>query len=110
YTTRDGSIPAVDGVDLELDHGEVVGIVGESGCGKSTLVRAIINLLDRSYTTIPSGRVVLGDVDILDLSRRQLDAIRGRQISMIFQNPQTALNPVYTVGSQIAEALQVHGY
>ena len=108
YLTRTGVVPAVDGVSISVEPGEVIGIVGESGCGKSTLARSILSLIDRSYTRIVDGQVIFDGRDLLDLAPHELNRVRGKEISMIFQNPQTALNPVYTVGWQISEALRTH--
>lgn len=103
-----GVVRAVAGVSLRVAPGEVVGIIGESGCGKSTLLSAIMGLMP------PGGRVAAGEVrlagrDLLRLPERQLRAIRGREVAMIFQDPLTALNPFYPVGWQIEEAMRVHG-
>lgn len=97
----------IEGVDLDVAPGEIVGIVGESGSGKSTLALSILRLLP------PSGRVVRGTVqfegeNILARSPSEMNAIRGDKIAMIFQEPMTALNPVFTIGDQIAEALRIH--
>lgn len=108
YRARQRTVPAVDGVDLDLAPGQMLGIVGESGCGKSTVARSIIGLIDRSYTDIVSGSVLFQGRDLLRLSPKEMDEIRGAKISMIFQNPLTSLNPVYKVGEQIAEVLKVH--
>ena len=100
-------IPVVEGVDLDVVPGEIVGIVGESGSGKSTLALSILRLLS------PPGRIIGGTVrfegqDILARSPSEMNAVRGDKIAMIFQEPMTALNPVFTVGDQIAEALRIH--
>ena len=108
YRTRGRQVPAVDGVDLDLTAGEVVGIVGESGSGKSTLARSIIRLIDTSYTRIVDGEVWLDGQDLLRLPGRKLHEVRGESIAMIFQSPLTALNPAYTVGAQITEAIRAH--
>ncbi len=108
YYSRSKVVPAVDGVSFTVDRGEVLGIVGESGCGKSTVVRSVLGLIDKSYTRIEEGRVLLNGQSLLDLSEKELNKIRGKAISMIFQNPLSSLNPVYTVGSQIVEILKIH--
>ena len=108
YHSRRSVTPAVDGVDLTLARGEMLGIVGESGCGKSTVARALLGLYDRSYTEIADGSALFQGVDLLKLREKQLNRIRGKRISMIFQNPLTSLNPVYTVEDQIAEVLRIH--
>ena len=109
YHSKSGVVPAVDGVNLTLHKGEILGIVGESGCGKSTVARSVIGLLDRTYTEIAGGKAMFHGVDLLALNAREMNRIRGEKISMIFQNPLTSLNPVYTVENQIAEALRIHG-
>jgi oligopeptide/dipeptide ABC transporter ATP-binding protein len=106
-STRRGIVRAVDGVSLEVAAGEAVGLVGESGSGKSMSLRAILGVLPPE-ATVTSGRVVLDGVDLLDLSKAQLNKIRGSKIAMIFQEPMSALNPVMRVGAQIAEGPLVH--
>ncbi|MEC0270347.1 ABC transporter ATP-binding protein [Paenibacillus anseongense] len=108
YYSNNKKVPAVDGVSFRLYKGEVLGIVGESGCGKSTIARSILNLLDKSYTKIEDGEILFHSSNLLNLNPKDLNRIKGKKISMIFQNPQAALNPVYTVGNQIAEVLQLH--
>ena len=102
FTTRRGAVRAVNGVDLRVGPGEIVGIVGESGSGKSVTLRAIMRLLRRAVIT---GRVGWDGQDVLTMPDAALRAVRGRQIAMIFQEPMTALNPVLTIGEQITEAL-----
>ena len=107
FYTSDGTVPAVDGVTFEIREGETLAIVGESGCGKSVTALSIMRLIS-SPGKIISGEVIFQDVDLV---RQPLDAmymIRGAQISMIFQEPMTSLNPVFTVGNQISEALMIH--
>jgi oligopeptide/dipeptide ABC transporter ATP-binding protein len=104
---RRGVVRAVDGVTFEVAAGEAVGIVGESGSGKSMTLRAILGLLPPG-ALITGGRVLLDGVDLTGLSQKQLNEIRGRRISMIFQEPMSALNPVQRVGAQIAEGPRVH--
>ncbi|MGE7225767.1 ABC transporter ATP-binding protein [Paenibacillus glucanolyticus] len=108
YYSNNKKVPAVDGVSFCLYKGEVLGIVGESGCGKSTVARSILDLLDKSYTKVEAGEILFHGSDLLRLNAKQLNRVRGKKISMIFQNPQAALNPVYTVGDQISEVLQIH--
>jgi len=108
FPTRRGQVRAVNGVNLRVAPGEILGIVGESGCGKSTVLRSILRLIDRP------GRVAAGQVrfkgrDVLDLSPRAMRDIRGKEIAMIFQDPLSTLNPVFPVGEQIREALRLHG-
>ncbi|MFS8977965.1 ABC transporter ATP-binding protein [Cupriavidus necator] len=98
--------PAVSGLDLDVRQGETVALVGESGCGKSTTALALLRLLSPSAQT--SGRILLEGRDLLSLSEREMTALRGNAVSMIFQEPMTSLNPVHTVGDQVVEALRLH--
>ena len=98
---------AVDGVDIEVYNNEVLAIVGESGCGKTAMALSIPRLHNMNYTRI-SGEVIFEGKDLLPLTEREMNAIRGRDISMIFQDPLTALNPLLRVGSQIEETLRYH--
>ena len=108
YYSKKKTIPAVDGVSFLLKRGEVLGIVGESGCGKSTVVKAMLGLLDKSYARIVDGEVLYKNHDLLRMTGKALREIRGKQISMIFQNAFSALNPVFTIGNQIIEILTIH--
>jgi peptide/nickel transport system ATP-binding protein/oligopeptide transport system ATP-binding protein len=108
YFSRKNETIAVDKVDFSLKKGEILGIVGESGCGKSTLVRALVKLYDSNNTKISRGQVMFGDTDITAASKKNMRKIRGGKISMVFQNPLSALNPVYTVGKQIDEVIMEH--
>ncbi len=108
YYTQNRVMPAVDNVDLTLSKGEMLGIVGESGCGKSTVARSLIGLIDRSYTKIEGGEAIFHGENLLKMKEKELNQIRGKSISMIFQNPLTSLNPVYTIENQISEALKAH--
>ncbi len=108
FFTDEGISPAVDGVDYEIRKGETLGVVGESGCGKSVTALSIMRLIPD-----PPGKIVEGDIlfegqSLLDLSDNEMRQIRGNKISMIFQEPMTSLNPVYTIGNQISEALRLH--
>src|SRR5215471_5552986 len=108
--TRRGTVRAVDGVSFEVPRGEALGLVGESGSGKSMTLRAILGVLPPE-ATVTSGQVVLDGIDLVQLSNSDLNRIRGPKISMIFQEPMSALNPVMRVGQQIAEGPIVHlGY
>lgn len=98
---------ALDDIGLEIGDGEVLGILGESGCGKSTLANAVLRLLPSNATT-EGGEILLHDCDLLRLSESELSAIRGRKISLVPQDPALSLNPVMTVGAQIAEVLRAH--
>jgi peptide/nickel transport system ATP-binding protein len=107
FPTRAGLVRAVDGVSFYLDRGELLGLVGESGCGKSMTALSVMRLV------APPGKIVNGEIlfdgkDLLKLSDAQMRDMRGDDIAMIFQDPMTSLNPVFTVGEQIAEALRLH--
>jgi len=101
------AFPVVDGVDLSLSPGKTLGIVGESGCGKSMLALSIMGLVPRPGQ-VTSGRVMFEGRDLLSLRKRAMRQLRGRRIAMIFQEPMTSLNPVYTAGDQIVEAMRAH--
>ena len=108
FFTDEGVVRAVDGVDLVINKGETLGVVGESGCGKSVTALSIMRLIPN-----PPGRIVEGEINyagrnLLNLSPSQMRKVRGKEISMIFQEPMTSLNPVFTVGEQIAEAVRLH--
>jgi len=107
FHTMEGVVNAVDGVDLDLFEGETVGLVGESGCGKSVTALSILQLLRCPPAQI-EGRILFHDRNLLDLSQEGIRKIRGKAISMIFQEPMTSLNPVLTIGEQIAEAIRLH--
>jgi len=107
FQTRAGLVRAVDGVNLYINQGELLGLVGESGCGKSITALSIMRLIS------PPGKIVAGEIifdgkNVLELSEEEMRQIRGDDIAMIFQDPMTSLNPVFTVGEQIAEALRLH--
>ncbi|WP_349368564.1 ABC transporter ATP-binding protein [Salinarimonas sp.] len=104
--TEAGDAPILEGVDLALDRGERLGIVGESGCGKSMTALAVMGLLPKAARV--SGAIRLDGRNLLEASEREMQAIRGRRIAMVFQEPMTALNPVKTIGAQIAESLVLH--
>lgn len=107
FYTDDGIVQAVDGVDFEVYPGEILGLVGESGCGKSVTSFSIIGLID-SPGKVEDGEILFDGVDLLDLPENEMIHVRGNRISMIFQQPQTALNPVFRVGDQISEVLSIH--
>jgi len=107
FTTEDGLVRAVDGVDFELERGKVLGIVGESGSGKSVTAMTILGLT-RDKNTAFEGEVVYKGQNLLTMSESRLRDVRGNEIAMIFQDPMTSLNPVYTVGDQIIEAIVTH--
>jgi oligopeptide/dipeptide ABC transporter ATP-binding protein len=105
FYLRRGVVKAVDGVSFTLRRGEVVGLVGESGCGKSLTALSIMRLLPRGGARTVGGQVLLHGTDLLTLSPAEMRAVRGRRISMVLQDPQTSLNPVFTVGEQLREAI-----
>ena len=108
FRTRDGVARAVNGVSFSLEAGRTLAVLGESGSGKSVTAQAVMGILDSPPARVTGGRVLLGGTDLLTLSRREMQACRGEQISMVFQDALSALNPVYSVGFQIAEMLRVH--
>src|SRR5690242_12510087 len=108
FTTRHGVVKAVDGVSFALAPGETLAIVGESGCGKSMTALSLMRLVPDPPGRIVGGSVNLAGVDLLGLDERAMRGVRGKDISMIFQEPMTSLNPVMTVGAQIAEVLLLH--
>jgi peptide/nickel transport system ATP-binding protein len=108
FATDDGIVRAVDGVDISINRGETLCVVGESGCGKTVTAMSILQLI-----AMPPGRIVEGEIifegrDLVPLTSHQLDEVRAKEIGFIFQEPMTSLNPVLTVGEQIAESLRVH--
>ena len=108
FYTRQGIVKAVDSVDFRVASGETLAIVGESGCGKSMTALSLMRLIPDPPGRIVSGSIKLGGRDLLTLSEEQMRKVRGNEISMIFQEPMTSLNPVMTIGKQIAEALVLH--
>src|SRR5688500_12734924 len=107
FYTEDGVVRAVDGVNFEVYPGEVLGLVGESGCGKSVTSLSIMRLISKPGR-VDEGEILLDGENLLDLSEDEMMKVRGNRISMIFQQPQTALNPVFRVGDQLSEVLSVH--
>ena len=107
FFTEDGVVHAVDGVDFVVYPGEILGLVGESGCGKSVTSLSVMRLISLPGRVL-DGEVLLDGTDLLKLSEEEMMKVRGNRISMIFQQPQTALNPVFKVGDQIAEVLSIH--
>jgi len=108
FTTDDGIVQAVDGVDISIGRGETLGVVGESGCGKTVTALSVLKLI-----AMPPGKIVAGQIlyqgrDLAPLSTAEMDRIRAKDIAMVFQEPMTSLNPVYTIGEQIAEVLRRH--
>jgi peptide/nickel transport system ATP-binding protein len=108
FRTDLGVVRAVDGVSFAIPRGKTLGVVGESGCGKSVTALSIMRLIPEPPGRIRSGAIRYGDRDLLALTEEEMRHIRGNQISMIFQEPMTSLNPVYTVGEQVAEAVRLH--
>lgn len=108
FYTYGGVLRAVDGVDLEIRVGQTLGLVGESGCGKSVTALSVMGLVDPPGRIEPGSRILLEGRDLTELDESELERIRGKEISMIFQEPMTSLNPVFTVGDQIAEAVELH--
>jgi peptide/nickel transport system ATP-binding protein len=107
FRTQDGIARAVDGVSFRVEQGETLAIVGESGCGKSVTANSILGLIEQPPGKV-AGSIRFQGIELLNLSGRRLRAIRGNEISMIFQEPMTSLNPVLTVGRQLAETLRLH--
>ncbi len=108
FATDDGMVQAVDGVDITIGRGETVGVVGESGCGKTVTALSVLKLI-----AMPPGKIVAGEIlyqgrDLVPLDNEEMDRIRAKDIAMVFQEPMTSLNPVYTIGEQIAEVLRKH--
>jgi len=108
FFTDEGVIRAVDGIDLYIKPGETLGVVGESGCGKSVTALSIMRLIAQPPGRIVEGQILYNGRNLLDLPPVQMRKIRGKEIAMIFQEPMTSLNPVFTVGEQIAEAIRLH--
>ncbi len=108
FYTEDGVVNAVNGVSYKLKEGEILGVVGESGCGKSVHAMSIMRLITDPPGKIENGEIWFSGKDLLKLSEHEMRLIRGAQIAMVFQDPMTSLNPVYTVGNQIMEALMLH--
>jgi len=108
FFTRDGAVRAIEGLSRTVQAGEVLGIVGESGCGKSVTALSVMRLIPAQSGRIVEGSVRFEGQDLAALSDAQMRSIRGNQIAMVFQEPMTSLNPVHTVGAQIAEAVSIH--
>ena len=108
FHTYSGEVQAVRGVNLKLEDNDITALVGESGCGKSMTAQTVMRLHDMSITEIKSGEILLDGIDLLRLSDKEMQKVRGQKIGMIFQDPMTSLNPTMTVGDQIAEVLLQH--
>ncbi len=107
FYTEDGVVKAVDGIDLAVQSGEIFGLVGESGCGKSVTALSILRLIE-APGKIAAGEIHFDGISLMQLKKREMVDLRGMKISMIFQQPRSSLNPVFTVGAQVAEVFQIH--
>ena len=108
YHTDEAVVYAVNGISLDIKKGESVGLVGETGAGKTTVAKSILRILPNIQSRITSGQIVFEGKDLLSLTEKEMQTIRGNKIAMIFQDPMTALNPVFTVGHQISETIKKH--
>ena len=108
YETDDGVVEAVNGIDIQLEHGKTLGLVGETGSGKTTTALSILRLVPDPPGVIKNGKIELEGKNIFDYKEKDMELIRGNTVSMIFQDPMTSLNPVLTVGDQIAEVIKLH--
>lgn len=108
YVTDDGIVEAVNGINIILDKGRTLGLVGETGAGKTTTALSLLKLIPSPPGVVKSGRIELDGIDLMQTSEKEMEKLRGNTISMIFQDPMTALNPVISVGDQIAEAIMIH--
>lgn len=108
FTTVDGVVHAINGVDLKIERGKTLGLVGETGAGKTTTALSILRLIPNPPGEITSGTIFLEGKNIFDYTEKEMESIRGDQVSMIFQDPMTSLNPVMTIGEQISEVIQLH--
>ena len=109
YRTRSGVVQALNGLSLSIEKGKTLGLVGETGAGKTTAGLAVLGLIPSPPGVIVSGEILLNGKDLRALTDKEMDQIRGDAVAMIFQDPMTSLNPVMTVGDQIAEAIKIHG-
>jgi oligopeptide/dipeptide ABC transporter ATP-binding protein len=107
FFTEDGTVPAVDGISFSIEQGKTLGLVGESGCGKSVTSLSIMRLIPPPGKIV-GGKIIFDGINLLSLSEQEMRKIRGNKISMVFQEPMTSLNPVFTIGTQISEAVQLH--
>lgn len=108
FQTQRGWVTAVDGITFHISEGEILGVVGESGCGKSVTSQSILRLYDEEYTAHYDGEIRFNGKNLLGLPMAKMQEIRGNEISMIFQDPSSSLNPVYTIGRQVAESILLH--
>jgi len=108
YQAEDYLVHAVNGISFDVEHGKTLGLVGETGAGKTTIAKSILRILPKKVGQVLSGEIIMESRSLLDLPEEEMRKIRGNKISMIFQDPMTALNPVNTIGYQIAEAIKLH--
>jgi len=108
FFTHEGTVKAVDDINIKINKGETLGLVGESGCGKSVTALSIMRLIPTPPGKIVSGKILLEGKNLLDLDEKEMRKIRGRKISMIFQEPMTSLDPMFTIGDEIAEVIKLH--
>ncbi len=108
FRTDEGMVRAVDGVSLSVSRGETLAVVGESGCGKTVTARSVLKLIDMPPGRFEAGQVLWRGQDLIPLGPAEMDRVRAREIGMVFQEPMTSLNPIYTVGRQIAESVRAH--
>lgn len=108
FRTERGPLKAIDGINFQVYKGEILGIVGESGCGKSVTSQSVMRLYDEKYTASYQGEVLLEGQDLMKIPYKKMQEIRGKKISMVFQDALSSLNPVFTVGNQICEPLRIH--
>ncbi|MBE6962265.1 MAG: ABC transporter ATP-binding protein [Ruminococcaceae bacterium] len=110
YVMEDATVEAVNGIDIQLEKGKILGIVGETGAGKTSVCLSILNLIPDPPGVIKSGEIYINGKNILTASPKEMNRIRGKEVAMIFQDPMSSLNPVLTVGDQIAEAIKIHAH
>ena len=108
FDTFDGVYKAIDGINIDLNQGETLGIVGETGCGKSVTAKSLLRLLPSPPARVRSGKIMFNGEDLLTVSEQRMREIRGIDISMIFQDPMTYLNPVFTIGQQLVDVVMAH--
>ena len=108
FFTDDGAVRAIDNVSFDIHEGEILGIVGESGCGKSVTSLSIMGLVPNPPGKITAGEIVLNNRDLTKLSDKEMRSVRGKDVAMIFQEPMTSLNPLFTIGNQLVEAIRIH--
>ncbi len=108
FFTPEGEMRAVDGVSFDIEEGKTLGLVGESGCGKSVTALSILRLIPSPPGKVVGGQILFRGKDLLELNREEMRKVRGNEISMVFQEPMTSLNPVFTIGNQIMEAIRLH--